>query len=296
MSFLEPTISQMDNHFIMQNVYKPIRSKYVNIDSTFSDEYNTSSLAKFSITFPQILQDVKQIQVEHMEIPIQYYNFSSNRKNTTMNITEITSGTVYTLTITDNQYDISQTLLSEINTQWNKINTDLSFGFVNNRIQIKNISANKTYKISFAVDENGQFDKIRLKSKLGWVLGFRKIEYTLSPSLVATAEGSLQLNTFRYLYLVIDEHSANFTNSFQVPIASSGFLSKNVIARISLGNTTYGKVTTFSRMYGNFYSDLRSYNGKTDIQKLKIELIDEWGNIIHLNLSDFSFCLRVDYE
>ena len=295
MSFLEPTVSQMGNHFIMQNVYKPTRTKYLNIDSTFADEYNTSSLAKFSLTLPQIIQDVKQIQVEHIEIPIQYYNFSSNRKNTTMNITDLSSGIIKTLIMTDNQYDTSSSIITELNTQLTSLSITLSFSFVKNRIQLQN-SSNKSYKLSFAVDASGNFEKIGLKMKLGWTLGFRKIDYTVLSGKTITAEGSLQLNTFRYLYLAIDEHSANFTHSFQVPITSSGFLSKSIIARISLGDTKYGTLSTFSRMYGNFYSDLRSYNGKTDIQKLKMELMDEWGNIIDLNLSDFSFCLRLDYE
>ena len=295
MSFLEPTVSQMGNHFIMQNVYKPTRTKYLNIDSTFADEYNTTSLAKFSLCLPQILQDVKQIQVEHMEIPIQYYNFSSNRKNTTINITDLSSGIIKTLIITDNQYDTSSSIVTELNTQLTSLSISLSFSFVKNRIQLKN-NSDISYKLSFAVDASGNFEKLGLKSKLGWVLGFRKVEYTLLSNQTITAEGCLQLNTFRYFYLILDEYSANFTNSFQVPITSNGFLSKSVIARISLGNTTYGTLSTFSRMYGNFYSDLRLYSGKTDIQKLKIELVDEWGNLVDLNLSDFSFCLRLDYE
>ena len=38
------------------------------------------------------------------------------------------------------------------------------------------------------------------------------------------------------------------------------------------------------------------YAGNVDIQKLNIQLVDEWGNIVDLNQLDFSFCLEIEYE
>jgi len=43
-------------------------------------------------------------------------------------------------------------------------------------------------------------------------------------------------------------------------------------------------------------SDLRTYNGKIDIQKLNVQLIDENGNTVNMNGCDFSFCLELMHE
>jgi hypothetical protein len=43
-------------------------------------------------------------------------------------------------------------------------------------------------------------------------------------------------------------------------------------------------------------SDQRYYSGKTDIQKLQIQLVDEGGRIVDLNQLDFSFCLEIECE
>lgn len=43
-------------------------------------------------------------------------------------------------------------------------------------------------------------------------------------------------------------------------------------------------------------SDVRSYTGKVDIQKLNVQLVNENGIAMNLNGADFSFCLRLEHE
>jgi len=38
------------------------------------------------------------------------------------------------------------------------------------------------------------------------------------------------------------------------------------------------------------------YSGKTDIQKLNLQLLNEIGNPISLNGYDYSLCIEVEYE
>ena len=85
--FMNPKVEQHGNHMIMTNVYKPTQTKYLNIDSRYSDEYLSSrekkdSLAKFTYTLPQTQYDVTSIKVRNVEIPHSFYNFSVNLKNT----------------------------------------------------------------------------------------------------------------------------------------------------------------------------------------------------------------------
>jgi hypothetical protein len=127
-------------------------------------------------------------------------------------------------------------------------------------------------------------------------------KYTIPPKVVAVngflnAEYPPNMNGPRYFFLVIDEFSNGFQNSFWAPITNH-IINKNIIARIAFNPAvyTYGSVLPANNFNGYLLSDRRSYNGKVDIQKLRIELIVEFGQPVSLNGNDFSFCMEVEYE
>jgi hypothetical protein len=43
----------------------------------------------------------------------------------------------------------------------------------------------------------------------------------------------------------------------------------------------------------NITSEPRKYFGPVDIQRLKIQIVDEYGKILNMNNSNFSFCLNL---
>jgi hypothetical protein len=47
---------------------------------------------------------------------------------------------------------------------------------------------------------------------------------------------------------------------------------------------------------GLLITDERTYSGKIDIQKLNIQLLNEFGKSISLNGIDFSLCLEIEHE
>ena len=108
----------------------------------------------------------------------------------------------------------------------------------------------------------------------------------------------MDVNNIRYLFLVVDEFRSSNPNSFISPLGDS-FLSKNILARITLNPTTFGAFGTIlpaNIFNGYLLSDQRVYSGTTDIQKLKIQLVDEFGNPVDLNYVGFSFCLEIEFE
>jgi hypothetical protein len=295
----------------MTNIYKPTKKKFVNIDTRFQEEYNSSHLASVTCKIPQQIIDVKSIHICSMELPIAFYNFSKQRKNTFF-VVQIT-GNKYLVTIDDGQYT-AESLLIELNSKLvyatlidSTISTvDLSSKLrfslnKNHTVQITNMGSS-SLTFLWGVSESGHFDKYQLKMKLGWCLGFREPEYlalafnAASDEDVIVSESILDLYTFRYLYLVVDEFNQTNPNSFITP-SSSSFLSTNTLARISLdASTSFGQVLSLNSRYGNIVSDIRVYSGKTDIQKLQLHIADEWGNWVDLNQSDFSFCLEIQCE
>jgi hypothetical protein len=176
---------------------------------------------------------------------------------------------------------------------------DLSFNLVKNSV-ITSLkvasSATNGIDINFAVDATNNFDKYNFKNKLGWMLGFRDLSYNIRQT-TRTAESIADMNSSRYLYLVVDEFSKGNFNSF-LTLNTMSQIKSNVIARITLNRTTYafGSVLPANNYNGYLLTDKRSYNGKVDLQKLKIQLVNENGVPVHLNGLGFSFCLEVEYQ
>ena len=296
--FLSPKVTEQGNHMVMSNVYKATKTKYVNIDTRFHEDFSLLNSASFIYNFPQRITDVKSIMVRNLELPITYYPFSVNKGNTFMKITKFSDSIIVyskTVTIPDNNYTLDS-LKSTINNVLTNV-PDISFNVSNGYSIFTSSDINHHYTIQFAVDPTGIFDKYQLKSKLGWSLGFREPEYTLdSTNNAITSKGPIDLINSRYLFLIMDEFKQS-PNSFISPLHYS-LINKNILARIVLdiSRFPYGSVLPANIFNGLLLSDMRTYPGKTDIQKLQIQLVDEWGKIVDLNNMDFSFCLEIQYE
>jgi hypothetical protein len=256
--------------------------------------YKTSS---FTFTLPEKINDVKSISVVNAEIPILFYNISASQGN---NYFVIRSTASRVVSIPDGQYTASSLV--------SKINNLLSANIVNGvtfsctldaSTNIVSFNANQSVAyIDFAVNSTGQQDKYNTKSKLGWLLGFRNITtYTVTQSPGIKGESAINVNGQKYLYLSIDDFSKGSENSF-ISFSSSSQLPNKTLAKISMDRNLYpyGTIQVASITIGSLVSDKRGYNGKVDIQKLVVKLLDENGGTVNLNGADFSFCLKVDYE
>jgi hypothetical protein len=58
----------------------------------------------------------------------------------------------------------------------------------------------------------------------------------------------------------------------------------------------YGSVQVSNTFNALLSSDIRQYNGAVDIQKIQVQLINEYGAPVDLNGQDFSFLLEMTYE
>ena len=308
-SFLEPQVNQYGRNMVMTNVHKPSKCKYINVDTKFSDDYNYTGNATFSMTLPERITNVQSIAVRTLELPITYYNISANFGNNFFKITNSVNASKMVI-IPNGQYTVSL-LQSQINTQIQTLGSD--FIDVSFNISGSNpIASSATYSgykstltalagitglsVHFDTDSSGNFDKYNFKSKLGWLLGFRNQAYTLSAS-ITVSEQFINLSGPKYLYLIVDEFSQKSPNSFISPQA--GFLmSKNILARITVNTQVYpfGSTLPANNFDGYLLTDSRNYQGTIDIKKINIQLVNDTGIPVNLNGQDFSFCLEVIYE
>ena len=119
------------------------------------------------------------------------------------------------------------------------------------------------------------------------LFGFRNGIYSGNSSYVS--EGVIDLNGSRYLYLVVDDYNNNVNNSFYSAFNSS-ILNKNILARITT-QSSYFNILSQNNL--SLITTPRQYFGPVDIQKLRIQLLDEYGRIVDLHNMDYSFCLTL---
>jgi hypothetical protein len=116
-------------------------------------------------------------------------------------------------------------------------------------------------------------------------MGFREGYYENNVSYVS--EGIIDVVGTKYIYLVVDDFNNSVNDGFYGAFTSS-LLNKNILARISLQGSVFSVLSQ-----NNFIliTTPRQYFGPVDIQKLQIQLLDEYGRILNLNNMDYSFCL-----
>lgn len=292
--FLEPKTNQYGSHMIMTNVNKQTKTKYINFDTKFRDEYSYLQTSNYNMTLPERITDVKSIEITNVEVPVSYYNISLNLGNSYFKIMNTTNTSSQVITIPDGQYTGSA-LASAINTLLSSSSfTNLEYIFNGSRSIFKTSSS--SVKIEFDIDNTGNNDKFNFKSKLGWLLGYRSTIYTITTANTLS-EAIVDLNGPRYLYLAIDEfNSKGNQNSFITPLSSS-MINKKVIARFAMNNVLfpYGNIAAFN-IWNGLTSDVRNYTGVVDLLKLNVQLLNENGIPMQLNGLDFSFVLQVKHE
>ena len=306
--FLDPKVNQYGSHMVMTNVTKPTKKKYINIDTKFSDDFNYNrcgnsyynAIDSYTFTLPERLTEVKSLRVLSLELPISFYNISSSLGNNFFKVVDNMTSVSNMIVVDPSNYTISG-LQSAITTKIDALGlnlryTDISNNFSNFRLKTPPLT---TYTIYFDTDIYGNFDKYNFRSKLGWMLGYRDQSYNIVSDLVNTSsESFLDLSNPRYLYLVVDEFNNCVQNTFISPVNSS-LINKKILARISVDTQFYpfGSVSHNYENFGSMISDKRNYSGgKIDIQKLNVQLVNEYGRVIDLNGLDFSFIIEMEIE
>jgi hypothetical protein len=142
------------------------------------------------------------------------------------------------------------------------------------------------FSLNFQTDRYGNEDnQTPLPLKFGWLMGFREGFYENNTTYVS--EGLIDLLGSRYIYLVVDDYNNNVSDGFYGAFTSS-ILNKNILARITLQGSVFNVISQNNLM---LVTNARQYFGPVDIQKMQIQLLDEYGRILDLNNMDYSFCL-----
>jgi len=140
--------------------------------------------------------------------------------------------------------------------------------------------------MDFTKNKHGDPDNTNLYTKLGWNLGFTKGLYM--DDNFYHAESIIEPAT-KYIYLAVDDFNNNSNANF-VSVFQESIMNNDILARISIKNTRHNLL---SNTDFDVVSEPRIYFGPVDLQRLRIRLLDEYGRVLQLNNSNYSFCLKV---
>jgi hypothetical protein len=140
--------------------------------------------------------------------------------------------------------------------------------------------------LDFSRDTNGDPYIADISSKIGWNLGFTKRTYNGKTSYVGDTIAEPFMT--RYIYLSVEDFNNNSNNLF-ISAFNQTILNPDVLARISLRGDYF---STLIQNDLNIVTEPRKYFGPVDIQKIRVRLYDEFGKILDMNNSNFSFCLN----
>ena len=279
----------------------------LNIDTRFRDNYYGSSSSNFHINMPLVLSNILNMQLVAIELPTTFLTISKQLGNNffTLSIDDSISAV---LIIPDGNYtndgvvSILNTLVLNLSTepglslfQYILFGINLTNGNGTNQMFVgldSTMPPNTitSFSLNFQANLAGNEDQSTpLPLKLGWILGFRNGIYENNINYVS--EGAVDLIGPRYLYLVVDDYNNNVNNSFYSAFNSS-ILNKNILARITLQRNSNNQLYTQNNF--NLVTLARQYFGPVTIQKLQIQLLDEYGRILFLNNMDYSFSLKFD--
>ena len=180
-------------------------------------------MANYNISLPERVNSVKSMTLRSVELPISFYNISSQLQNNSFTVKNLLIEK--TIVLDDNQYSESGTnpLGSAVETKLNAStltwvqNLNVTYDTSTKKITIANTNA---FNVDIIFDKancdggkGGLSPTESLMSKLGWILGFRLANYTIEAGSSITGEAIMDVHGPRYLYLIIDE----FKNEKSIP-------------------------------------------------------------------------------
>jgi len=288
--FYQGTLNPLNKRILRQNI---------NIDTRFRENYYTTQSSNFHLDLPIRLTQVVSLQLSAFELPSTFYAVSKVFGNNFFVISlPNTSIEPLIVTLPDGNYTYLtlQTYINELlltapgytNIQFlADINTPGGTGSGGSgKMVVGSINGDVNFVLNFQTDRYGNDDKqTPLPLKLGWLMGFREGYYENNVTYVS--EGLIDMLGPRYIYLVVDDFNNNVSDGFYGAFTSS-ILNKNILARITLQGSVFNIITQNNLL---LVTTARQYFGPVDIQKMQIQILDEYGRILDLNNMDYSFCL-----
>lgn len=307
-------------------------TRILTVDSKFKDDDRKNTTSHFQVSFPERINEVTKMEIMEYSGPSAIRMISGAQQNNfftlTLKYSDATPDATKVIKSPDT-YRIERSIMTSatiiefinnINAQLNVAGDNFEYGsFKFNHEIVAGVSLNEIIMdrtISFVYDPTvasnvsevildfvspipGQSTvPVVFEKSLGYILGFRKGK--VSSSVLSNnkyyieAASLVDLNDFKYAYLIVDDFISNSeTNIITSEVKSQG----NCAGSLRHGGNILGKIIYRNELNYNMYNRVistpREYYGSVDIQKLKIALVNEYGDYIDTQELDWSFTLRL---
>ena len=306
-------------------------TRILTVDSKFKDDDRKNTTSHFQVSFPERINEVTKMEIMEYSGPSAIRMISDAQQNNfftlTLKYSDATPDATKVIKSPDT-YRIERSIMTSatliafinnINAQLTAAGSDFEYGsFKFNHEIVADVSLNEIIMdrtISFVYDPTvSNVSEVILdfvspipgqstvpfvfEKSLGYILGFRKGK--VSSSVLSNnkyyieAASLVDLNDFKYAYLIVDDFISNSeTNIITSEVKSQG----NCTGSLRHGGNILGKIIYRNELNYNMYNRVistpREYYGSVDIQKLKIALVNEYGDYIDTQELDWSFTLRL---
>jgi len=298
-----------------------ITSNYI-LNTLFRDNYFNSISSSCSFTLPTKIKNVISLSLSGIQIPNVSNTFSAIKETNQLYIYEDITGLNAIVAIPFGNYSSTTyppVLEEAINLQVigtyipggpNRFTVGINSN--NNTIYIKNSTytfrmnivkkvnnvaddfncQNRIYNLQAGTNYDDVDAKLNLKpsdytNTMGYIVGFRRIEYTGLKSY--SAESPFNDSLQDYYYFELNDYN-DYQSETTFGILPTYVLSKNIIAVLPITTPKY--IASFDNN-SNFIYKTRNYNAPVDISKISIKFLNPQGGIVDLHYVDFAFCLQV---
>lgn len=286
------TISSLEIPLTYHNISPKLNNNIFNIE-IYHDALIATDPSIVSVEIPAGLYEARYHAADQLELQSGSNTATFTTQIRAANIEPEIQTTINNALSNNNITDISINFIIKKNTgrSYFKLETapiDISYIIIN--FDVNNSHVNQ-YKNNHSCVDN------QLYQKLGWQLGFH-VAKTEEITIGKAAESNYicYINYPRYLYIAIDDYQSSSRNYFS--IASKSIIAPNIIGRINILSLLEEKTAFKSAAApGDFFyqqKHVREYFGPTDINKLKIQLLDEYGRPFSINNMDWSFIVSFE--
>ena len=273
----------------LNNLKRKTITQTVILNSLFREDYKNTRSTDFSLVLPYQFKNVLSVRLSSIQLPNVLYCFSKAKMNNIFYVSECGEGATASgpVILPDGNYSLSQlatTLQQAMNEQLNI--SPPRFEIIAHESTQKITIMNNRY--IFSMNFLKDIESLDFNSTLGWILGFRHIQY--HASAVYTCEAVYNSVASDYIYFILNDFNNSQSQNI-LAMYSKSYIGNNILAMIPLTSNS------FHICFDNgsdFIEKKREYFGPVNLQRLKIELRNQYGELLDLNCMDFSFSLEVE--
>ena len=290
-------------------------ARLVSIDSKYRDNLENEPVEtnNFQVSFANRFNKVESMEILEFTAPTSIKVIGDSMKNNYFHVQIGGEDKDKTKVTIDDFYRIERNILSsednkkfitQLNNKLSALDLSFSFNFNNTdsnddidtmmdrTLHVENNTGSEV-KLYFNQTPSGAQDPNCILFKtLGHMLGFRHLEVSIGSGNTYVTPAALDLISFKYAYLIVDDFLSNgetnivAENVYSVPCAQNMKFGGNILAKVNYKNDANYNVSN------RIITTPRTYYGNVDVAKLRVTLVNEFGDLVDTHGAEWAFTLK----